>query len=401
MEHLAPDREFVQQLIRIGGRSPKKCMQCGTCSVICLLSPSEQPFPRKEMLWAAWGLRDRLLADPDVWLCHRCEDCSSHCPRDANPGDVLAAIRHYSVVHFAVPSFLAKACLEPRYLLLLLLLPTIVLLGALLLAGRLELPAGEIVFAHFIPSLWVQLGALVFLVPALLAAMISLWRFWRSIGRFRTSAAAATVEDGTVARAPESGGATLLAALLDILSHRNFQQCGENRDNLLAHRLTFAGFVLLTLATLGRAIYEKLLGLEKGLPLTDPVKLIGNVGGLLVLVGCGLTIYIRLAKERRYGRGTYFDWSFVGALVLASVTGLLTQWARFAGVTPAAYWIYVVHLAFVFALLVYAPYSKFAHAAYRALAMVRARQIGRSQVRQERSEKGVDEAASPAVAGRI
>jgi quinone-modifying oxidoreductase subunit QmoC len=88
-----PDVKFVKQLKTLGGDTLKKCFQCATCSVVCPISPDEKPFPRKEMIAAQWGLKDRLVGNMDVWLCHQCNDCSTYCPRGARPGDVLTAVR--------------------------------------------------------------------------------------------------------------------------------------------------------------------------------------------------------------------------------------------------------------------------------------------------------------------
>jgi quinone-modifying oxidoreductase subunit QmoC len=46
-----PDLRFKKELASFGAEIFTKCYQCATCSVSCPLSPEENPFPRKEMLW--------------------------------------------------------------------------------------------------------------------------------------------------------------------------------------------------------------------------------------------------------------------------------------------------------------------------------------------------------------
>ena len=90
-----PDIEFIKSLKETGGDTLKKCYQCASCSVACPLSSDQKPFPRKEMIWSQWGMVERLVADPDVFLCHQCGDCTEICPRGAKPAEVLGAIRAY------------------------------------------------------------------------------------------------------------------------------------------------------------------------------------------------------------------------------------------------------------------------------------------------------------------
>ena len=106
--NVQPDLRFIRYLKEAGGDTLKKCYQCATCSVRCPLSKDDSPFPRKEMIWARWGMKENLIADPDVFLCHHCGDCTTYCPRGAKPSEVLGAIRAYAYTFYGWPAGLAK-----------------------------------------------------------------------------------------------------------------------------------------------------------------------------------------------------------------------------------------------------------------------------------------------------
>ena len=80
---IEPDLNFIKEVGALGGEDLKKCYQCATCAVACPISPDTKPFPRKEMIAASWGLKDRLVSNGDIWLCHQCGDCTTLCPRGA------------------------------------------------------------------------------------------------------------------------------------------------------------------------------------------------------------------------------------------------------------------------------------------------------------------------------
>lgn len=386
VEYVIPDDSFIRDVVRLGGRSAKKCFQCGSCTATCNVSyakNSDESFPRKQLLWTQWGLKDRVLRDPALWACHQCNDCSASCPRGARPGDVLAALRALAIEHFSVPSFMARICREPRYLPLIFGMPAVVLLILLYLFQGLRFPEGEVVYAHFIPHIYIEVAGAIVFGSAVLVSGLGLLRFWRELQASDLRWAGPPKPEvvggsGSWAASTPGSQANLVSTLSDVVKHTDFQACETDRLRMYGHMGVLYGAPLLLFATALAALYS-FMGSEGQLPLNDPAKIAGNLGGLLLLVGVLLLAYCRLkARAGAWGTANYFDWLFLWIIFLNVATGILVQLARFAGAPSVAYPLYMVHLAVVFATFLYAPYGKFAHSFYRLAALTFIRHGGGS-----------------------
>ena len=382
-----PDLAFIREISKQSGDAFKKCFQCGTCSATCELSPDRAPFPRKEMAWAVWGMKDRLLNDPDVWLCHHCNDCSVRCPRGAAPGDVLAAVRQEGVVHFAVPRFLAKWANEPQSVPLMLGIPTALLTLALVLRqpiesiliegllGKSQPSVDQIVFSYsrMFPHWLLNCFFIFFSLLAFSAVVVGVRRFWQAME-------AGAARDGPV-EPVKSLSASIATVILSVFSHEKFAQCTKAHSRFFSHFAVFFGFLALSLV----AIWVVTASLNPLIRDTfvypfgfwDPWKMLANLGGIAILGGGLLMAFERLKDGERLSVATFSSWALLGTLLIVVLTGFVSEALHYLRLEPHRHIAYFVHLVFVFALLIYLPYSKFAHIVYRTVAMVHAEYSGR------------------------
>ena len=367
---LEPDLRFIKEVAKLGGGDLKKCYQCATCSVVCPISPDNKPYPRKEMIAASWGLKDRLVADYDIWLCHNCGDCSTKCPRGAKPGDVLAALRAYAVREYATPKFLSKAVAEPKMLPVLFAVPAVIfiVLGLILKSVGIDWlnyppQAGEIWQANVINNYLVD----VIMIPTFFGAI---GVFALGLKRFLADIHADALATGkTTTEKIDAGGMikALGSALLTIARHRKFDECGENKARSTAHMLVLFSFIGLFIVTNCFFFAEWVLHIEGPYSQLNPVKWLGNIAGVALVVGSILLWRNRMAKKDQ--NSNYWDWYLVVLAFALGATGLATQIARLAGLADVSYIIYFLHLMFIWSLFAYTPFSKLAHLVYRTTAM--------------------------------
>ncbi len=379
---IKPDLQFVNEIIKGGGESLKKCYQCATCSVVCNVTPDGNPFPRKEMVLAQWGQKDKLITSPDVWLCHQCSDCTAYCPRGAKPGEVLNAIRKQSIKHVAMVPLFAKIATDPSLIWLLFAIPMVLFYAILAVLGNGSFTApraeGDIMAYHkFVP---VPVIDTVFILTALFAAasaFVGIKRLWSGM----------KAQAGTMKSTGSLGG-DIIASITEILSHSKFADCTVNKGRQLGHMFLFYAFAGLAVVTTWAIIYLygfELLGIqpfgpfhfgESPYPLSDPVKILALVSSIAFAAGVILLLMNRLAQAGKAGMGSYFDWIFLTIVIGVGATGMLSWALRLADMN-AGYFVYYLHLVFIWSLFAYAPYSKFAHLFYRTTAMVIVRHSGR------------------------
>ncbi len=356
---ISPVPEFRSELMRVA-ESTARCYQCATCSSVCDLTTAEVPFPRRQMLWAQWGLVDRLTGDPGIWLCHQCNDCTTRCPRDAKPGDALQAIRALMIEQAGTPKFMAGLVARAGTTWPLLLgLPVLLWAVYIYLVNGFAVPNLPLVYGDVVSHWMIYTVFFPASAFAVVTAFIGGRRYWTAWGQ-------ASPRNGTLLQG--LGG---IAA--DILLHRRFKTCVAAAPRRLGHLALFWGFIgaLITTTLVVIALYG--FGVELPLPQWHPFKILGNVSALLLIVGVIWLLANRLSNDRAAGTSRAFDNFFLALVIGLVFTGVFTELGRYIFPVPLALGIYVLHLGIILSLFLTFPFSKFAHALYRTLAMAHER----------------------------
>ncbi len=378
-----PDMEFIKSLQETGGDTLKKCYQCASCSVACPLSTDHHPFPRKEMIWAQWGMKDRLFDDPEVFLCHQCGDCTEICPRGAKPSEVLGAIRAYLYTSYGWPAWLARLVADVKSLPLLTGAPAIIILVLWVLSGATHIPSAEVFarngytqyFGHW-DFKWYPKNPFFIvsvMVPAATLAIYSVYRgvheMWRRMSKradiqstYRPSFSIFLKE-------------FLWPSLVEAMKHNRFRECTANTERVKGHLPLVLGFIGAFILTCWSAFRQDLMGFfwpsfHGPLPMTDPFKTLANISAIALLYGVWVLAKDRIKLEKR-GKAsrTFYDWFLIWEIAAVSITGLFAELLRWAGMPHTGYFIYYLHLVSVLMLFLYMPYTKFAHIVYRTTAM--------------------------------
>ena len=380
---IRPDRDFVREIRAAGGEGLKKCYQCATCAVACPLSPTNNPYPRKEMVWASWGLKDKLMGVVDLWICHNCGTCAELCPRGARPADLMAAARNMVYKDLTSPSIIGRWMSSIKGLPFLVAIPA--LIWFIVWAARSGVKGswfprtadGRIVFGEIFYG--DNIIDPIFIVTFFGSLYILYRGTMNLLERFRP--------EGTILMlgSVKPWYTHLWNVLVEeIVTHKKFQDCNAGKaDRKLGHMAVLYSFMVLAVVTAivagghwtGKVIPA--LHLSTPMPLSFPVKILANIGAAGLLCGLIVLTACRLKLDPKFQASSFYDWYLLGVIWAVTLTGLSAQFFRLMDCASWAFFAYYLHLVTVWMLFAYLPWSKLGHFVYRVAALTYVRAIGR------------------------
>lgn len=82
-----------EEIIRVSGINPRKCMKCGKCSGTCPAYNEMEYHPHQFVSMVESGDIEPLLESESLYKCLSCFSCVDRCPRGVEPAKMVEAVR--------------------------------------------------------------------------------------------------------------------------------------------------------------------------------------------------------------------------------------------------------------------------------------------------------------------
>ena len=368
------DPGLLKEVRKYGKFDTNACLNCGGCTITCTLSSNETPLsPRICLQYVRTGLRKRLLSSLDPWLCYYCGDCSTSCPRQADPGETMMTLRRYFTANYDWTGLAKKLYTSKVWeFAAIFVLAGIVFLVWMLLPG-LGLPTTSdgMSFNEMAPAKIVHSVDMV--VAILLAGLLLSFVFNMYLKTLKSDK---SIKIPLKLYFTEMGN-----MVFNFLFQWRFSQCEKDTKSIfkrlregkynywIIHFLLMSGYALLFLMIVfflpwfqGKDEYYQWWNIQ---------RILGFYGTTVLIFG---TIYFLLRRIKKDSEKSKFshatDWTFIILLLLTTLTGIAIFICRINNVPLVGFYMYLIHLMVAIPMLmIEVPFSKWAHLAYRPVAI--------------------------------
>ena len=334
--------EFGKKLKKYGASDFNACYNCGTCTAICSLSTEEDSFPREMVRYSVIGDEEDIKASLKPWLCYYCGECSVHCPREANPGELMMSLRRWltSVYDWTGLSGLLYKSLPLSIVAFVLAAAAVILFSAyqnfnlekiMHIGHYFEMIAIATVFVIILLPNIIRMWYFVILKPKI---KVPLKRYFTSLGDL----------------------------FVHMFTQKRALRCDDNRFRWFEHFILVIGYLLLLFTT---------VFLDWFSATNLFVIILGYVESLIIFVVTVDFVSSRIKKSREISKHSQpSDWFFVIWLLLMGFTAFAVRLFIDLNLIAQNEWLYLFHLiVLVQWALIIVPFGKWTHFLYRSFAM--------------------------------
>ena len=87
------NQNLKEEILRMSGVHPEKCMRCGKCSGTCPSYDEMEYHPHQFVYMVETGDIEKLMKSESIYKCLTCFACVDRCPRGVEPAKLIEAVR--------------------------------------------------------------------------------------------------------------------------------------------------------------------------------------------------------------------------------------------------------------------------------------------------------------------
>ena len=334
--------EFATEILKYGAADFQACFNCGNCTAVCSLSTEDNSFPREMIRYSTLGLEDEIKASLKPWLCYYCGECSTQCPRQANPGELMMSLRRWLTSKY---DWTGLSGLMYKSLPLSLAAFLLAFVGVIAFAFSVGFELTKMIeVGHYFEMIAIGTVGVVILMPNI----IRMW--WFTILKPKTKVPVVNY----------------VKASVDLFVHMFTQKralgCDDNQFRWFEHFILVLAYLSLLFTT---------VFLDWFAATNTFIIALGYVESVIIFVVTVDFVSSRVKKNKAVSKNSQpSDWFFVIWLLLMGLTAFMVRLFIDLDILTMNKWLYLFHLTILVQwALIIVPFGKWTHFLYRSFAM--------------------------------
>ena len=334
--------KFASELKKYGANDFSACFNCGNCTATCSLSTNDSSFPREMIRYSTLGLEDEIKASLKPWQCYYCGECSSQCPRQAEPGELMMSLRRWLTAKY---DWTGMSGLLYKSLPLSIAAFVLTLVGVIAFVVSVDFELEKMVhFGHIFEMVAILTVGFVILLPN----VARMWYFTILKPKTKVSFMKYLKSSGEL--------------FIHMFTQKRALGCDDNQFRWFEHFILVIGYLSLLFTTVVLEWFSSEYMF---------VIILGYVMSAIVFVVTIDFVSSRMKKKKEVSKHSQpSDWFFVIWLFLMGITAFVVRLFIDLDLLETNKWLYIVHLTVLVQwAVIIVPFGKWSHFLYRSFAM--------------------------------